>query len=192
MPTNNAKKNKLTAYNLTASGVCLALCMLLPFLTGQIQQFGNALSPMHIPVLLCGFICGPFFAAAIGAIAPALRFILFGMPPFMPVGASMCFELAVYGLASGYLYKFLPGRIVYIYVSLVASMLLGRIAWGAAAVVFFGISGWGFSWQAFFAGAFVNAIPGIILHIALIPVIVIALQKAKLLDQKRVSRGRFS
>ena len=186
MSTNKAKKYNITVYNLTASGVCLALCMLLPFLTGQIQQFGNALSPMHIPVLLCGFVCGPFYAAAIGAIAPALRFALFGMPPLMPIGASMCFELAVYGLASGYLYKFLPSKIAYIYVSLVASMLLGRIAWGAAAVAFYGISGWEFSWQVFIAGAFVNAIPGIILHIALIPVVVIALQKAKLLNPGRV------
>ena len=181
MALENAKKYKKTIYDLTASGVCLALCMLLPFLTGQIQQFGAALAPMHIPVLLCGFICGPFYAAIIGAAAPLLRFAMSGMPPLMPIGASMCFELAVYGLASGYFYKLLPTRTVYIYVTLGAAMLLGRIAWGVAAAVFFGIAEAAYSWQIFIAGAFVNAIPGIILHIGLIPLVVIALKKAKLM-----------
>jgi len=174
-------KKSAAVKNLTASGVCLALCMLLPFLTGQIQQFGNALSPMHIPVLLCGFICGPFYAAVVGAVAPLLRFALFGMPPIMPVGAAMCFELAVYGLASGLFYMLLPKKNLYIYVTLLAAMLLGRAVWGAASVVIYNLSGATFSWQVFFSGAFINAIPGIILHIVVIPVIVFALKKAKLL-----------
>ena len=62
----------------------LALALVLPFFTGQIPQIGNALCPMHIPVLLCGFFCGPWYALAVGGIAPVLRFVLFGMPPLMP------------------------------------------------------------------------------------------------------------
>ena len=89
---------------LTYSAVCLALCMILPFLTGQIPQIGSALCPMHIPVLLAGFLCGPWWAMAVGAVAPLLRFALFGMPPLFPTGAAMCFELAAYGLVSGLLY----------------------------------------------------------------------------------------
>ena len=163
---------------LVLAAICLALCMVLPFLTGQIPEIGSMLSPMHIPVLLCGFLTGPFWAAVIGLIAPILRFALFGMPPIFPTGAAMCFELAVYGAVCGLLYRRLPRKNVNIYVSLVAAMLLGRIAWGIVRVLFSGVTGSAFTWAAFMAGAFTSAIPGIILHIALIPVIVMALQRA--------------
>ncbi len=89
---------------LTRAAICLALCMVLPFLTGQIPQIGSALSPMHIPVLLGGFLCGPGWAAAVGFVAPLLRFVLFGMPPIFPTGLAMSVELMVYGLVSGLLY----------------------------------------------------------------------------------------
>ena len=108
--------------NLTAAGICLALCLYLPFLTGQNQQLGNALSPMHIPVLLCGFICGPYYAAVVGLIAPLLRFMIFAMPP-MPTGVAMCFELAAYGVVAGLLYNALPKKIPFIYVALITAML---------------------------------------------------------------------
>lgn len=163
---------------LVLAAICLALCMVLPFLTGQIPEIGSMLSPMHIPVLLCGFLTGPFWAAVIGLIAPILRFALFGMPAIFPTGAAMCFELAVYGAVCGLLYRRLPKKTVNIYVSLVAAMLLGRIAWGIVRVLFSGVTGSAFTWAAFMAGAFTSAIPGIILHIALIPVIVMALQRA--------------
>lgn len=163
---------------LVLAGICLALCMVLPFLTGQIPEIGSMLSPMHIPVLLCGFISGPLWAAAVGLIAPVLRFALFGMPPLFPTGVAMCFELAVYGAVSGLLYSRLPKKTVNIYVSLLSAMLLGRIVWGIVRVLLSGVTGSAFTWAAFMAGAFTSAIPGIILHIALIPVIVMALQRA--------------
>lgn len=163
---------------LVLAAICLALCMVLPFLTGQIPEIGSMLSPMHIPVLLCGFIAGPFWAAAIGLIAPVLRFALFGMPPLFPVGIAMCFELAVYGAVSGLLYSQLPKKTVNIYISLISAMLLGRIVWGVVQLLLSGVTGTAFTWAAFIAGAFTSAIPGIILHIALIPVIVMALQRA--------------
>jgi len=113
-----------------------------------------------------------------GAVAPLLRFALFGMPPIYPAGVAMCVEMAVYGAVSGLLYRKLPRSTVSIYVSLVAAMLLGRIVWGAARFILSGISGVPFTWAAFMAGAFTSAVPGIILHIALIPVLVLALQRA--------------
>ena len=163
---------------LVLAALCLALCMVLPFLTGQIPEIGSMLSPMHIPVLLCGFICGPVWAALIGAVAPLLRFALFGMPPLFPVGAAMCFELAVYGLVSGLLYGLLPKRKASIYISLLAAMLVGRIVWGAVRLIISGVGGSAFTWAAFLSGAFTSAIPGIILHIVLIPLLVIALERA--------------
>ena len=113
-----------------------------------------------------------------GAVAPVLRFALFGMPPIFPTGLAMCFELAAYGLVSGLLYAKLPKKAANIYVSLIAAMALGRVIWGCVMVVLMGITGAGFTWAAFMAGAFLNAVPGIIVHILLIPVLVMALRKA--------------
>lgn len=159
------------------AGMFLALAMVLPFLTGQIPQIGAALSPMHIPALLAGFFCGPWWAAAVGLVAPPLRYLLFGMPPIMPTGVAMSFELAAYGLTAGLLYRYLPKQNIYVYVSLIGAMLTGRLVWGAARVILFALGHSAFSWAAFIAGAFVNAVPGIIVHIILIPIVVIALKK---------------
>lgn len=162
---------------LILAAMFLTLALALPFLTGQIPQVGSALCPMHIPVLLCGFFCGPWYALAVGLVAPLLRFALFGMPPPMPTGIAMCFELATYGFVSGLLYKLLPGKKVFTYVTLIAAMLAGRIIWGIARVILAGLAQSEFAWTAFLSGAFVNAVPGIILHILLIPVLVIALKR---------------
>ena len=162
---------------LILAAMFLALALALPFLTGQIPQVGSALCPMHIPVLLCGFFCGPWYALTVGLVAPLLRFALFGMPPLMPTGIAMCFELATYGFVSGLLYKLLPGKKVFTYVTLIAAMLAGRIIWGIARVILAGLAQSEFAWTAFLSGAFVNAIPGIILHILLIPVLVITLKR---------------
>lgn len=172
------KTSRIDIRMLTISAICLALCLVLPFLTGQIQQIGSALSPMHIPVLLCGFFCGPLYAGAVGVIAPILRFALFGMPQLFPTGAAMCFELMTYGAVASVLYRRLPRKNSSIYMALIAAMLCGRVVWGAAMVVLTGLAGSSFTWAAFMAGAFTNAIPGIIVHIVLIPVIVMALKKA--------------
>ncbi len=170
--------NTRNIHHLVLSGICLALCMVLPFLTGQIPEVGNMLCPMHIPVLLCGFLCGPGWASAVGLVAPLLRFALFGMPPIFPTGIAMCFELATYGLVAGLMHRHLPRRPGCVYVSLVSAMLLGRLVWGVVRVLLSGVAGAGFTWAAFLAGAFTNAVPGMILHIVLIPVIVLAVEKA--------------
>lgn len=163
--------------SLILAALFLALALVLPLLTGQIQQIGNMLCPMHIPVLLCGFFCGPLYALAVGSIAPLLRFFLFGMPPLLPNGIAMCFELAAYGAAAGLLYRLLPKKKPYVYVSLIAAMLLGRIVWGVVRVVLLGLGKAPFGWAAFLSGAFVNAIPGMIVQIVLIPLLVMALKK---------------
>lgn len=164
--------------NLCLSAVCLALCMILPFLTGQIPQIGGALSPMHIPVLMCGLLCGWPYGLLIGFIAPLLRFALFGMPPLMPTGLAMMFELAAYGALSGLLLKLLPNKISCLYVSLIGAMLGGRVIWGIARFVLGLAVGPAFTLSAFLLGAFVNAVPGIICHILLIPPVVIGVQRA--------------
>ena len=170
------RKNRRLAY----SALFLALALVLPFLTGQIPTIGKALSPMHIPVMLCGFICGPLWGAAVGAIAPLLRSVLFGMPAMFPGAVAMTFELTTYGILSGWLYRLLPRKPWNIYASLLVAMVGGRLVWGAARFVLAGLSGSEFPFSAFLAGAVTGAIPGIILHIALIPLLVMGLERAKL------------
>lgn len=166
------------------SALFLALGLVLPFLTGQIPQIGSKLSPMHIPVLLCGFVCGWKWGLLVGAVVPILRSVLFGMPPMMPTAAAMAFELAAYGLAAGVLYAMLPKKAVNVYVALIGAMIIGRAVWGIAAFALNTAMGAQFGWQAFAAGAFVNAVPGIVLHIALIPPIVLAMEKAGILKKE--------
>ena len=165
---------------LTYAALFLAIAMVLPFLTGQIPEIGNMLCPMHIPVLLCGFICGWPWGLAVGLIAPLLRSVIFGMPPMFPGAVAMAFELAVYGCMTGLLYKLLPRTKFSIYAALILSMIAGRIVWGAVRVALAGMSGSSFTWALFLSGAITNAIPGIILHLILIPVIVMVMEKAGL------------
>ena len=164
-------------YRMVLSAMFLALSLVMPFLTGQIPRIGSMLCPMHMPVLLCGFFCGPVYALIAGFTAPLLRFLIFGMPPVIPSGIAMSFELAAYGFTAGLLYKLLPRKKSYIYISLIAAMLSGRVIWGIARLILFGLIKSEFGWEAFIAGAFLNAVPGIILQLVLIPVIVMALEK---------------
>lgn len=174
------KKNSIRSMVLAA--MCVAVGLFLPFLIGQIPEIGSRLSPMHIPILLCGFMCGWQYGLIAGFITPILRSLLFGMPPMIPMAVSMAFELAAYGLLTGILYRALPKKPAFVYVTLIVSMLLGRVVWGVASMIIYGATGGAFTFAAFIAGGFTNAIPGIILHIAIIPPIVLALKKAKVIS----------
>lgn len=174
------KKTSLQVRRLTYAALFLALALVLPFLTGQIPQIGVMLSPMHIPVLLCGFLCGWPWGLAVGFLAPLLRSVLFGIPVMFPGAVAMAFELAVYGGLSGYLRRKLPGTRPMIYAVLVISMIAGRIVWGVVRYLLAGLSGSAFTWQMFLSGAITSALPGIALHLILIPLLVIALERAGL------------
>ena len=165
----------------------MAIGLVLPMLTGNIPQIGNMLLPMHIPVFLCGLICGWPYGLAVGAILPLMRSFLWGMPPLYPVALAMTFELATYGLVAGFLYNRSKWQcLVALYRSLILAMLAGRIVWGAAEVILLGIFGNAFTWQAFMAGAILNALPGIIIQLTLIPALLVALNKTGLVKFKHV------
>ena len=176
--------NSLQIRKLTYAALFLALALVLPFITGQIPEIGKSLCPMHIPALLCGFLCGWPWGLAVGFIAPLLRSVIFGMPAMFPGAVAMAFELAVYGAVSGLLHRLLPRKKWSIYVTLIAAMLAGRIVWGIVRLILAGLSGSSFTWALFLAGGFTTAIPGIILHIVLIPVLVIVLERANLSQNK--------
>lgn len=182
---------KYTLKNLALSAMFMAVGLLLPFLTGQIPQIGKMLLPMHIPVLLCGLICGWNYGAAVGFALPLLRSAVFGMPVVFPTGIAMAFELLTYGLVVGLLY----GRsrwqcVVALYRSMIAAMLVGRIIWGVVQVLLLGIGGNAFTWQMFMAGAFLNAIPGIVLQLILIPALMVALNRTGLVRFHRTQPAK--
>ena len=171
MKNNNIRKMVLSA-------MFLALAYVLPFLTGQIPEIGAMLCPMHIPVLLCGFLCGSPWGMLVGFLAPLLRSVTLGMPPLLPTAFCMAFELATYGAVAGFLYRILPKKKTSVYMALLAAMVAGRVVWGAVMFICMGLSGGNFGFGAFVAGALTNAVPGILVQIVLIPLLVIALEKA--------------
>lgn len=168
-------KNQNKLFKMILAALFLALSYVMPFLTGQIPEIGAMLCPMHIPVLLCGFVCGWPWGLAVGFVAPLFRSLTLGMPTLFPKAICMAFELAAYGAFSGLMHKLLPKKRPYIYCSLLISMIVGRLVWGAAMLICTGINGSGFTLAAFFAGAVTNAIPGIIVQIVLIPILVMVL-----------------
>ena len=167
--------------NLTLSAIFIALGLVLPLLTGQLKQLGNAFLPMHLPVFLCGLIVGPMYGLTIGIILPILRHFIFGMPPLYPTAISMSVELAMYGFVVGFVYKNSRWKcIIALYESLILAMILGRVVWGIAQMILLGINGNGFTWQMFMAGAFLNAVPGIIFQLIFIPSLMLSLHKTGL------------
>ena len=160
----------------------LALGYVLPFFTGQIPEVGAALCPMHLPVLLCGFVCGWPWGLVVGLVTPLFRSLMLGMPPLFPTAVCMAFELATYGAIAGLLHRRLPRKKPFVYVSLLLAMIAGRLVWGAAMFVCMGVSGGAFTLGAFLAGAITNALPGIVVQIVLIPILVLILDHPKILN----------
>ncbi len=166
------------------SGLFISLGIVLPFVTAYIPSVGNALLPMHIPVLLCGILCGKRYGFIVGLVLPILRYILFGMPPLFPVGIAMTFELATYGFVIGFCYEKLPKKDFFVYISLVVAMLIGRVVWGIIMTILSFTSDIQFSFSMFINMAFMFSIFGIALQIIIIPPIVIGLRKAGYFNKK--------
>lgn len=177
-------KRTSSLYRTTLAALCLALCIVLPIGLHSIPKAGALLSPMHIPVLLCGIICGPYYGLLCGILGPILSSALTGMPvPAKLPG--MIIELAIYGLASGLILTILKkgNQLLQIYISLLAAMLLGRIVAGITqAFLFVGAS---YTWEAWATSYFVTSFPGILVQLILIPIIYFALQRTHLLPEDK-------
>ncbi len=172
-------KGKFSVKKMVYAAMFLAIALVLPFLTGQIPQYGSMLLPMHLPVLLAGFVLGGFWGAVVGFVAPLLRSLIFGMPPMFPTAIAMAFELLTYGLVAGLLYKAVKKNYLGIVLALLGAMVAGRIVWGVVDMLLLTATGSALTFQMFLTAAVLNAIPGIVLQIVVIPAIVFALQKAK-------------
>ena len=185
------KKSELK--KIVISAMLLATGLVLPFLTGQIQQIGSMLLPMHFPVILCGLICGWQYGLAVGFIMPLLRSALFTMPVMYPNAIAMAFELAAYGFFVGFLFSHAKWQCVKsLYRCLVSAMILGRVVWGVAMTVLLGFGADGFTFSAFLTGAFVNAVPGIIAQLIIIPAIMLALDKTHFVSFKNNKKESLS
>lgn len=175
-------KTHSPARDLVLTALFLALAFVLPMITGHVPQIGNMLCPMHFPVLLAGFVLGGPWGLTLGFLAPLLRSVLFGMPPLYPIAIAMAFELATYGAVAGWMYKKVRHTLPMMYAALVTAMVAGRLVWGAVRFVLAGLTGSSFPFSAFLSGALLTAVPGIIAQLVLIPLVLTALQKAKVMD----------
>ena len=174
---------------LVLAAMFLAIGHVLPFFTGQIPQIGRMLLPMHIPVLLCGLVCGWQFGLAVGFVLPIMRSAIFGMPFMFPDAVSMAFELATYGCVIGFLFSRARWQcVVSLYRCMLVSMVCGRIVWGIVRMACMGLGADPFTVKAFFAGAFLNAVPGIILQLIVVPAIMLALDKTHLVPFRNHSQ----
>ncbi len=165
------------------TAVCMALCVVLPLAFHAVPNAGSIYLPMHIPVLLCGLICGWGYGLACGIVGPLLSSLFTGMPPAAVLPA-MVIELAVYGVIAGLGMLLIRTKKVTadLYISLVLAMLTGRIVAGAARALIFAV---GETTMATWATSyFITSLPGIVIQLILIPAIVIALERARLIPRR--------
>ena len=176
------KTTKHQINTMTLAAMFLGIGFVLPMFTSQIKEVGDTHLPMHIPVMLCGLICGRKYGLFVGLILPLLRGFIFGMPPLYPNAVWMAIELATYGFVIGFIYfRISHKNPSSVYISLIAAMILGRIAWGISKAVLMGLNGKVFTVSMFIAGGFIDAVPGIILQLVLIPLVMAMLNKRRAL-----------
>jgi niacin transporter len=167
------------AKNMVYTGLFIALGVLLPVLVHMIPNMGMVLLPMHIPILLCGLICGVRYGLICGLITPLLAFLLTGRPPAFLLPA-MQVELAAYGAVSALIMLYVKTKSMYanVCMSLIGAMLVGRVVFGMVNALILQVGE--YTLQMWLTAAFVTAMPGIVIQIIIVPIIVIALWKAKL------------
>ena len=166
---------------LCLSAMFVAVGFLLPFVTGNIPTVGRYLCPMHIPVFLCGLICGKKYGLAVGFLTPMLRSLIIHMPSLYPNALGMAFELAAYGFFVGLIYEHFKKKNV----GGGSDDNNNRLVWGVARTVMLGLSGpetASFSFSYFITSGFLEALPGLLLQLIFIPAIMAGLRRAKLLN----------
>lgn len=172
---------KTMTVNLTGTALCMALGLILPILFHMFGA-GSVFLPMHIPVLLCGLLFGWQWGAVCGLFVPLISSLLTGMPPIFPTAPAMMLELCAYGILTGVFYRKLRWNI---YPALICSMLGGRVVSGIANAIFYGMADKSYGFAAFLSGAFVQAVPGILIQIIVIPILILALEKARIISRER-------
>ncbi len=169
---------------ITTTAICTALCYILPPAFHAVG-LGTALSPMHLPVLLCGLVCGWPYGTFCGLAGPVLASLLSGMPPVARL-LYMAPELMAYGFFTGLLFQRIRTGQFYadLYLALVPSLLLGRIVGGVAQALVLLSSAQPYS-VSLWAGAYlVGTLPAVVLQLVLLPVLVTVLTRAHLVPER--------
>lgn len=179
----NVKNNNIAKTVAVSAAVC-ALAAVIPQLFHLIggKPVGNIFLPMHLPVILGGFLLNPTAALVCGVLSPLFSFFVSGMPQF-PRLIFMMFELGAYGLITSLCtHKFrLP-----VFITLPLSWIGGRAVFLITAafalhVLNLEIQGIPSAWAAVWT-AVTTGFPGIILQAVLVPILVAALKKARLIS----------
>lgn len=179
-----ARRKTVEIRSIVYAAVCLALCLVLPMLTGNIPAIGKSFAPIQFPVFLCGFIAGPVWGGVVGLLAPLLRSVLFSAPALYPQAIRMAAELFTYGVTAGLFYRYLPKKPVGIFTSLVCAQLFGRIAWGIAQYCISVVDPENtFYLEMVVTGTISSSLYGIVIQLVLIPPIVYAMQKARYISR---------
>lgn len=165
---------------LVIAGLLIAIGVIVPSIFHIAGIAGNIFLPMHIPVLLGGFLLTPIYALLVGLVIPILNSLLTGMPVLFPIAIIMFFELGTYGLVASYFYRKFKMPVI---LSLIISMIVGRVVAGMVvyvlAIAFTSVQ---MKPLIFIQGSVSLGLPGIIIQIILIPIIVHAINKYKIID----------
>lgn len=178
---------KLTSIKrLTLTALCIALCVVVPMAFHVIPNAGSVMLPMHIPVLLCGLVCGWQYGLLCGVLGPLVSSVLTGMPP-AAVLPGMMVECGMYGFVGGLMMDYIRTGSLYadLYISLPAAMLVGRVISGIVKAL---ILTPGMSFTVWATASFVTALPGISIQLILLPTLIVALTRAGLIPGRYAVR----
>ena len=173
-----------TVKKMCICAICIALCYVLPQ-AFHVLPLGSLLSPMHLPVLLCGLVCGWPYGLVCGVIGPALSTLLSSMPPAVKL-ITMIPELCVYGLAAGLGMRFIrTGKTVPdLYLSLLPALVLGRIAGGVTQALLYLSRAESYTIALWISSYVVGTLPAIVLQLAVLPALVWGLMRAGLIPAR--------
>ena len=168
------------------TAICTAMCVVLPVAFHSIPNAGSILLPMHIPVLLCGLLCGWPYGLVCGLLGPLIS-SLTGMPP-LAVLPGMMVECGAYGLFTGLMMKYVrTGKpTADLYISMLTAMVLGRVLSGLAKALIFSPGTPAFAWVT---TSLVTGIPGIIIQLVVMPALVLALTRTHLIPVRYARRA---
>lgn len=177
----------------TICALCIALCYVLPMAFHAVN-LGAVFSPMHLPVFICGLICGGGYGLFCGIVGPIISCLLTGMPTVAGL-PTMAVELGIYGLMSGLLMKTIRTKrlVPDLYISILISVLLGRIAAGLVGLAMtklfageaaFAITGKGGYFMGWLSAYFLTSWPGTVILLLFVPTIFVALMKAHLIPER--------
>ncbi len=183
-----------TTLNVTTTALFVCMGVLFPLIFHFVGDgLGKILLPMHIPVFLCGFICGPISGLICGTVVPLSASLITSVPVLFPGATAMALELATYGFLSGILlelFKSTRSRAVNrlkVIISLVISMLVGRLVHGLAMTLFSLLGASQYTLKVFFTADFLTPWIGITIQLAVIPIIMETLQRLNVLKKYDLS-----